>query len=291
LLQRLIGEHITLTTTLDTELGAVTADPVQLEQVIVNLAVNARDAMPNGGELRIDTANVELDAAYTAEHSIVAQGGYVQLTVSDTGVGMDEATKARLFEPFFTTKGPGQGTGLGLSTVYGIVKQSGGFIWVYSEIGKGTAFKIYLPRVDAAFETIPSAPMSPDTSHGTETVLLVEDELALRAVARRALERYGYTVLEATDVHSALMLAAEHAGRFDVVVTDVVMPGMSGPELAKRLAESQPDVPVLFMSGYTDDAIVRHGVLEPGVAFLQKPFSPEALARKVRELLHPQGGV
>jgi PAS domain S-box-containing protein len=286
LLQRLIGENIALTTVLDPGLDAVTADPVQLEQVIINLAVNARDAMPNGGELRIETANAELDAAYTAEHSIVSPGSYVRLTVSDTGVGMDDATKARLFEPFFTTKGPGLGTGLGLSTVYGIVKQSGGFIWVYSELGKGTAFKIYLPRVDAALEAISPAALSPDTNRGTETVLLVEDEPALRAVARRALEGHGYTVIEAADGHTALALAAEHAGQFSAVVTDVVMPAMSGRELAEHLAVSQPDVPFLFMSGYTDDAIVRHGVLEPGVAFLQKPFSPEALARKVRELLH-----
>ena len=289
LLKRLIGEHITLTTTLDTKIGAVTADPVQLEQVIVNLAVNARDAMPGGGELIIETANVELDAAYTAERSIVSQGGYVQLTISDNGVGMEDATKARLFEPFFTTKGPGKGTGLGLSTVYGIVKQSGGFIWVYSELGRGTTFKIYLPRVDSALEMVPSAATSVGSSRGTETVLLVEDELALRAVARRALEGHGYTVLEATDVHAALVLAADHLGGIDAVVTDVVMPGMSGPELAKRLADSHPDIPVLFMSGYTDEAIVRHGVLEPGVAFLQKPFTPDALARKVRELLNTRG--
>ena len=290
LLKRLIGENITLTTTLDTTLGAVTADPVQLEQVIVNLAVNARDAMPNGGQLTIETANAELDASYTAEHSVVTPGGYVLLAVSDTGIGMDDGTKARLFEPFFTTKGPGKGTGLGLSTVYGIVKQSGGFIWVYSEPGKGSTFKIYLPQVDAALESISVSPLPTDTNRGTETVLLVEDEPALRAVARRALEGHGYTVLEAGDVYVAIALANDHAGRIDAVVSDVVMPGMSGPDLARFLGETQPDLPFLFMSGYTDDAIVRHGVLEPGVAFLQKPFSPDALARKVRDLLHARVG-
>jgi two-component system, cell cycle sensor histidine kinase and response regulator CckA len=288
LLKRLIGEDISLKTILAADLGTVKADPAQVEQVIVNLAVNARDAMPDGGELLIETENSDLATTYTAEHSVVNPGGYVQLTVTDTGVGMDEATKARLFEPFFTTKGPGKGTGLGLSTVYGIVKQSGGFIWVYSEAGKGTAFKIYFPRVeDPVEEIVATAPM-PERSRGAETVLLVEDESSLRAVARRALERRGYTVLEAADGQSALAIAAGHA-ELDLVVTDVVMPGMNGAVLATRFAETHPGVPFLFMSGYTDEAIVRHGVLNPGVAFLQKPFSPDALVRKVREVLDEAG--
>jgi two-component system cell cycle sensor histidine kinase/response regulator CckA len=284
LLQRLIGENIALTTALDPALGAVRADPAQLEQVIVNLAVNARDAMPDGGTLVIETANAELDSSYTAEHSLVSPGGYVRLAVTDTGTGIHPATQARLFEPFFTTKGPGKGTGLGLSTVYGIVKQSGGFIWVYSEPGKGATFKIYLPRVDAPVERLGAA-SSPALRRGTETVLLVEDESALRAVARRALERQGYEVLEAPDAAAALAIAAGRGGAIDLVVTDVVMPGMSGAELALRFTALHPGVPFLFMSGYTDEAIVRHGVLEPGVAFIQKPFSPDALARKVGEIL------
>jgi two-component system, cell cycle sensor histidine kinase and response regulator CckA len=232
--------------------------------------------MPDGGELLIETENAEMATTFTAEHSVVSPGSYVQLTVTDTGVGMDEATKARLFEPFFTTKGPGKGTGLGLSTVYGIVKQSGGFIWVYSEEGKGTAFKIYFPRVDDLVEEIVATAPTPERSRGAETVLLVEDESSLRAVARRALERRGYTVLEAADGQSALAI-------------DVVMPGMNGAVLATRFAETHPGVPFLFMSGYTDEAIVRHGVLNPGVAFLQKPFSPDALVRKVREVLDEAG--
>ena len=289
LLRRLIGENISVATALDPTLGAVMADPVQLEQVIVNLAVNARDAMPDGGQLLIETRNADLETAYTAEHSVVTPGGYVQLTVSDTGAGMDDATKARVFEPFFTTKGPGKGTGLGLSTVYGIVKQSGGYIWVYSELGMGTAIKVYLPRVDASMDSLVAPVPSPEISRGTETVLLVEDEPALRAVARRALERHGYTVLDAADGQAALTLAARHTGLFHLVLTDVVMPGMGGPELATRFAASHPDVPFLFMSGYTDEAIVRHGVLEADVAFLQKPFSPNALVRKVREVLDASG--
>ena len=198
---------------------------------------------------------------------------------------MDEGTKTHIFEPFFTTKGPGKGTGLGLSTVYGIVKQSGGFIWVDSEVGVGTTFRIYLPRVGAPAEATTAAPASPVAPRGSETILLVEDEPALRAVARRALERQGYTVLDAGDAETALQVGAEHAERLQLVITDVVMPGTSGPELAGQLASAHPHLRVLYMSGYTDDAIVQHGVLEPGVAFLQKPFSPTSLARKVREVL------
>jgi CheY-like chemotaxis protein len=272
---------------LEPRLWPISADPAQLEQEIVNLAVNARDAMPGGGELLIETCNAELpalDTAYTAEHSVVLPGSYVQLSVSDTGIGMDEATRSRLFEPFFTTKETGKGTGLGLSTVYGIVKQSGGYIWAYSEVGKGTTLKTYFPRVEAPVASVSHAQPSPDVPRGEETVLIVEDEPALRAAARRALELCGYTVLAAENAESALRAAAQ-ANRLDLVVTDVVMPGLSGRDLAARLAESQPSVRVLYMSGYTDEAIVHHGVLEPGVAFLEKPFTPDSLARKVREVL------
>ncbi len=285
LLQRLIGEHIALRTKLDPALGATKADPTQLEQVIVNLTVNARDAMPHGGQVLIETKNVDLDAAYAAMHPSVVAGPYVLLAVSDTGVGMDQATQARLFEPFFTTKGSGKGTGLGLSTVYGIVKQSGGFIWVYSELSKGSTFKIYLPRVALAAQRIEPSALPAAVLRGTETVLLVEDEPALRAVARRTLERQGYVVLEAPNGEAGLAVAAAHTGPLELLVTDVVMPGISGRELATRLVASRPTVRVLYTSGYTDDAIVHHGVLEDGIQFLQKPFTPSGLARKVREVL------
>jgi two-component system, cell cycle sensor histidine kinase and response regulator CckA len=292
LLRRLIGEHITLRTSLDPALGATTADPAQLDQVIVNLAVNARDAMPQGGQLLIETRNVDMDAAYAAAHAGVAAGPYVLLAVSDTGVGMDEATKARLFEPFFTTKAPGKGTGLGLSTVYGIVKQTGGFTWVYSEPGKGATFKIYLPRVAAKAHPIGASALPAEIARGTETILLVEDEPALRAVARRALERQGYVILEAPDGEAGLAIAAAHTGPLHLLLTDVVMPGLSGRDMAMRLVTSRPGLRVLYMSGYTDDAIVQHGVLEAGIQFLQKPFTPNALARKVRDVLDsaPAGG-
>jgi len=285
MLQRLIGEDIGLVTVLAPDLGAVKADPGQLEQVIMNLAVNARDAMPEGGKLTLETANMELDATYTAEHTPVRPGAYVVLSVSDTGVGMDEQTKRRIFEPFFTTKEQGKGTGLGLATVYGIVKQSGGFIWVYSEVGHGTTFKVYFPRVDEPADVAQRAATLPASVRGTETVLLAEDAAALRAVARRVLERGGYTVLEAPSGKTALDLAVEHDGRIHLLITDVIMPEMSGRQLAERLKEQRPELKVLFVSGYTDDSIIRHGILEPGIAFLQKPFSPEVLARKVREVL------
>jgi PAS domain S-box-containing protein len=285
MLQRLIGDDVGLVTVLTPDLGAVKADPGQLEQVIMNLAVNARDAMPEGGKITVETGNVELDATYTAEHTPVSPGAYVLLSVSDTGVGMDEETKRRLFEPFFTTKEKGKGTGLGLSTVYGIVKQSGGFIWVYSEPGHGTTFKIYLPRVDEQAQAERRGTPTPQSVHGTETVLLAEDADPLRAVARQILKRNGYTVLEAPDGKAALDKAAEHDGPIHLLITDVIMPEMSGRQLAERLRERRPELKVLFVSGYTDNAIIRHGVLEPGIAFLQKPFSPESLARKVREVL------
>jgi PAS domain S-box-containing protein len=284
MLKRLIGEDIELVTALAPDLGAVKADPGQIEQVVMNLAVNARDAMPDGGKLTIETSNQELGQEYTEEHRLVPPGSYVLLSVSDTGTGMDEATQARLFEPFFTTKEQGKGTGLGLATVYGIVKQSGGFIWVYSELGQGTTFKVYLPRVDEAVSA-PSAPAAPESLHGTETILLAEDAAPVRSVAREVLRRHGYRVLTAADGRTALELAGTHPGPIDLLITDVIMPEMSGRQVADRLKERLPKLKVLFVSGYTDDAIVRHGILEPGIAFLQKPFSPESLARKVREVL------
>ncbi len=281
ILQRVIGEDVDLTTVLATELGAVKADISQIEQILMNLAVNARDAMPTGGQLTIETSNVD----YDPERQQRADGSrnFVMLAVTDTGTGMDEATKAKIFEPFFTTKQPGKGTGLGLATVYAIVTQAEGFIWVYSELGHGTSFKIYLPQVDAVPTTAAVARV--DLPRGTETVLLVEDAAAVRAVARQVLQRQGYRVLEASDGEDALHLAARHQGTIDLVLTDVVMPRAGGRELAERLLAVRPDTRVLYMSGYTDDSVVRHGILEGGVAYLQKPFSPEGLARKVREVL------
>ena len=285
LLRRLIGEHIQLQTTLATDLGPVRADPGQLEQAIVNLVVNARDAMPHGGRLTVETANAEFDRRYVESHAPTGPGRYVLLAVSDTGVGMDATTQARLFEPFFTTKEPGKGTGLGLATVYGIVKQSGGYIWAYSELGRGTTFKIYLPRVAEAPALPESALGSAAAAGGSETVLLVEDQEEVRTLARRVLEARGYTVLTAGSGEEALTIAARHPRRIHLLLTDVVMPGMNGRELALRMAEARDDLKVLFVSGYTGEAIHHHGLLEPGVEFLQKPFTPLVLARKVREVL------
>jgi len=284
ILRRVIGEDIELTTTLAPDLGAVRADVGQLEQVLMNLAVNARDAMPSGGRLTVETANVEHDPDYARDREAAAVRQFAMLAVSDTGCGMDEATKARIFEPFFTTKEPGKGTGLGLATVYGIVKQAGGFIWVYSEPGQGTSFKIYLPEVDATAERT-TAVAGARAPRGTETVLLVEDAAAVRAVTKQVLERQGYVVLEAPDGEAALRLAQQHRGPIHLLLTDVVMPRVSGRELAERLTQVRPDMRVLYASGYTDDSVVRHGILELGTAYLQKPFSPESLARKVRDVL------
>ena len=288
MLRRLIGEDILFATVLHPRLGNVRADPGKLEQVIVNLAVNARDAMPNGGRLTIETRNVELDESYAAEHPSVKPGRYVMLTVTDTGVGMDEETKARIFEPFFTTKSRGKGTGLGLATVYGIVQQTGGHIWPYSEAGRGTTMRVYLPRVDDPADPIERhGDLAPEVLRGSETILVVEDEAPVRAVTRQLLERNGYTVLEAADGPAALALVdgGSDNPHVDLLLTDVIMPGTSGRELANQLKARRPALRVLFMSGYTDDAVVRHGMLEPGLAYLEKPFRPAALLRKVREVL------
>jgi PAS domain S-box-containing protein len=284
MLRRLLGEDVELRVTLARDAGNARADPGQLQQVIMNLVVNARDAMPTGGKLLIETADAELTEQYAELHQQVIPGPYVMLAVSDTGVGMDAQTKARIFEPFFTTKEKGKGTGLGLSTVYGIVKQSGGYIWVYSESGHGTTFKVYLPRVDAPAE--PQAPpRETATLSGTETILLAEDDEMLRPLTKGLLAKFGYTVLDAESAEQALAVAGAHQGPIHLLVADVVMPGASGRELARRLAQSRPETRVLYVSGYTDDAIVHHGMLEPGLKFLQKPFTPAALARKVREVL------
>jgi two-component system, cell cycle sensor histidine kinase and response regulator CckA len=285
MLRRLIGEDIDLVTILGENLWSVRADPGQVEQVIVNLAVNARDAMPQGGKLTLETKNAVLDEAYARSHVTVVPGEYVMLAVSDTGIGMDVMTQAHIFEPFFTTKEKGKGTGLGLATVYGIVKQSGGYIWVYSEPGMGATFKIYLPRVETAVAAAGAGKASPQSSQGHETVLLVEDEPALRAMVRNVLASKGYLVLEARHGEDALVVAEMHRGAIHLLLTDVVMPGMSGRELAEHLSGLHPTMKVLYMSGYTDDAIVHHGVLGSDMAFLQKPFTPESVARKVRDVL------
>jgi len=284
MLKRILGEDVDFSLALGSDLGRVRVDPGHIEQVVMNLAVNARDAMPKGGKLTIETANVVLDDSYVRTHLPARSGRFVMLAVSDTGVGMDKATQARIFEPFFTTKPKGQGTGLGLSTVFGIVEQSGGTLWVYSEPGCGTTFKIYLPFVDAEVEAVRPA-LAPTTLKGDETILLVEDEDQVRVIAGAVLRRYGYKVLVARNAGEALLLCEGHPGSIDVLVTDVVMPQMSGPELAQRLAVGRPEMRILCMSGYTDDSIVRHSVLQPGVAYLQKPFTPQSLATKVREVL------
>jgi PAS domain S-box-containing protein len=287
MLRRLIGEDIDLLTILDPALGQVKADPSQIEQVILNLCVNARDAMPQGGKLTIETANVCLSEEYSRQYVSVRSGPHVMLAVSDNGCGMDQETQKLIFDPFFTTKGVGKGTGLGLSTVYGIVKQSEGSIWVYSEEGKGTTFKVYLPRFDEVVEQ-PVEEIAGDVkpSGEGEIVLLVEDEQMVRQMSREVLEMKGYKVLEASHGGEAVVVCEKHEGRIDIMVTDVVMPQMSGRELAEWLATSRPETKVLFVSGYTDDAIVRHGVLDENVNFLQKPFSPDALAAKVRDVLN-----
>ncbi len=284
MLRRLIGEDVTLAVHLDPGLAPVLADPGPLEQVVLNLAVNARDAMPQGGRLLIETANAELDENYVRARPELAAGQYVRLSVTDNGCGMTPEVVAHAFEPFFTTKGPGQGTGLGLATVYGIVRQSGGHVTVYSEPGLGTTFNVYLPPAQAELPAPASAePRRLPT--GTETILLVEDEDAVRAIARHTLVACGYTVLEAANGTDALHRCEQHRGPLDLVVTDVVMPGLAGRLLAERITALRPGTRVLFMSGYPDDAVIRHGVQHADTAFLRKPFTPHALASKVRDVL------
>ena len=284
MLRRVIGEDIELTTSLDPDLWRTLADPGQIEQAIVNLAVNARDAMPRGGNLTLETANVTLDDKFASAYATVQPGPHVMLAVSDTGVGMDAALQARLFEPFFTTKERGKGTGLGLSTTYGIVKQSGGSIWVYSEPGVGTTFKIYLPQCEEELAEHEPPPTVATLHAGTETILLVEDETEVRRLVERLLQMQGYAVRSAASPAEALA-AAKTAGQIDLLVTDVIMPGMNGREMARVLAAQRPQMRVLYMSGYTDAAIAQQGILPPGTAFLSKPFTPNVLARKVREVL------
>lgn len=287
MLRRLIGEHIDLLKALDPALGQVRADPGQIEQVVMNLVVNARDAMPKGGKLTTETANVYLDADYAGRHASSQPGQYVMLAVSDNGTGMDAETLKRIFEPFYTTKEEGKGTGLGLSTVYGIVKQSGGHIWVYSEIGRGTTFKIYLPCVDEPVEELqPDNTLSADSLCGSETVLLVEDNEMVRKITHEILRLKGYRVLEAANGEEALHICREHKGRVHLILTDVVMPQMGGRELADAVKPLLPQMRVLYMSGYTDDAIVHHGILDAGTQFIEKPFTPDALVTKVREVLN-----
>jgi two-component system cell cycle sensor histidine kinase/response regulator CckA len=286
MLTRLIGENVELVTSLEPELHSVLADPSQLEQVLLNLTVNARDAMPHGGTLTMQTANVDLDEDYVAHHGEATPGPHVMLAVSDNGQGMDAETLSHMFEPFFTTKPVGTGTGLGLATVYGIVKQSGGSIWIYSEPGGGTTFKVYLPREDAAVpEGDPAPRATSPVADGTETILVAEDEPSLRALSARILEKYGYEVIAAESPTDALRIVEANGRRFDLLLTDLIMPELSGAELAQRVQALVPGIRVLFMSGYADDIVTKNGALEPGAPFLEKPFTAKELAAKVRELL------
>ncbi len=283
MLRRLIGEDIELVIHLDPNLGQIEADPTQIDQVIMNLVVNARDAMPNGGRLSIETSNVDMDENLALRHADLAPGAYVLLTVSDNGIGMDQETQSHLFEPFFTTKERGKGTGLGLATVYGIVKQSKGSIWVYSEVGRGSTFKIYLPRVDAPTVSLPDEQGDEQLPQGNETLLLVEDDTAVRGLVQRILRRSQYQVMVARNAQEAFDLAQTHP--IDLLITDVILPQISGRELALRLTDLNPDLKVLFMSGYSDEVISHHGVLEPDVHFIQKPFTALSFLRKIRQVL------
>ncbi|HUJ72387.1 MAG TPA: ATP-binding protein, partial [Verrucomicrobiae bacterium] len=289
MLRRLIGEDIEFITNLASDIGSVRADPGQIEQVLMNLAVNGRDAMPNGGKLIVETANIILSEEYTRLHEDVKPGDYVMIAVTDTGGGMTDEVKARLFEPFFTTKPQGQGTGLGLATCYGVVKQSGGHITYYSEVDHGTTFKVYLPRISVRASSVPTAPSAPATSGGKETILLVEDDHAVRGLNARLLRAKGYTVIEAANGREALRVVDQRQGNsVKLLLTDVIMPEMGGKELAQHFRAAHPDTKVLFCSGYTQEAIDRGGELEPGTAFLQKPFTPMLLASKIREVLDNQ---
>jgi CheY-like chemotaxis protein len=285
MLRRLIGEDIEFVTVLELNLKRVRADPGQIEQVLMNLAVNARDAMPQGGKLTIETQAVELDEDYAVRHVGIRPGTHVMLAVSDTGCGIDEDTKARIFEPFFTTKDQGKGTGLGLAVVYGIIKQSGGSIWVYSEPGHGTTFKIYLPCVSDSEKPLHQRLPESVVVGGAETILLVEDETAVRKLALTGLQAKGYNVFEAANGTEAMAICDSYSGQIDLLVTDIVMPLVSGRQVAEHLQSKYPDIRVLYMSGYTDEAVIRHGILDVGMSFLQKPFTPRSLARKVRQVL------
>jgi two-component system, cell cycle sensor histidine kinase and response regulator CckA len=286
ILRRLISEDIDLVAETPQDLGMIHADPAKIEQVILNLVVNARDALPQGGKLTIETANVDFEEDYIKEHSMAKAGAYVMLAISDNGIGMDAETQTRIFEPFFTTKKKGKGTGLGLATVYGIVKQSNGFIWVYSEFGKGTTIKIYFPRVEGQSAKIAIDDDALQDLQGSETVLLVEDEPSVRNLASRILRDRGYEVIEAAEGQEALRLANQYPAIIHLVLTDVIMPGMSGSSLVAQIEAARPETKALYISGYTDNAIVHHGILDSNIAFLQKPFSPNQLARKVREVLN-----
>jgi two-component system cell cycle sensor histidine kinase/response regulator CckA len=291
MLLRLLGEDVQLITKLAPELDAVKADPTQIEQVLMNLAINARDAMPNGGKLIIETSNAKLDSTSGQQKQVEVQAGnYVLLTVSDSGVGMDKATQARIFEPFFTTKERGKGTGLGLATVYGIIQQSGGYIWVHSEVGKGTTFKVYIPQQQGIVKEFPPVAVAP-CALGSGTILLVEDEDSLREISHKLLESMGYRVIEAASGADAIRIAKTFTNRIDLLVTDVVMPGMNGREVAELLAASRSQMKVLYVSGHTDDVIVPYSILRPGVSFLQKPFTREDLAQKVHDVLGETGGI
>ena len=287
MLERLIGEDVELLMIPGPELWQVEVDPGQMEQVIMNLVVNAKDAMPRGGRVTVEVANVDLDGNYFRKYGVREEqpGSYVMLAVSDTGIGMDKETQEHIFDPFFTTKEMGKGTGMGLSTVYGIVKQNNGFIWVYSELGRGATLKIYLPKAkgDAASEEKEQPPVP--ALGGSETVLIVEDDDSLRKLARTVLKQRGYKVLEAENGEDALRVSEAHDGSIDLLIADVVMPKMGGKETAERLQPLYPQMKVIYMSGYTDNAILHHGVLAPGLNFFEKPFTPEGLARKVREVL------
>jgi CheY-like chemotaxis protein len=285
MLKRIIGEDVEIRAIYAQGLGRVKVDPGQIEQVVMNLAINARDAMPDGGELTIETANVDLDESYAHKRFMVNSGSYVMIAVSDTGVGMTREVQEHVFEPFFTTKEKGKGTGLGLSTVYGIIKQSNGYIWVYSEPNQGSTFKIYLPRVAEEADAVEKDSGEIKIQRGSETIFLVEDNDMLRDFAVKVLRKSGYTVLEAGNGKEALDTSARHQGPIQLLVTDVVMPGMNGRELARRLNSLRPEMKVMYISGYTDNAIVHHGMLEEGVFFLQKPFTPNLLLSKVREVL------
>jgi two-component system cell cycle sensor histidine kinase/response regulator CckA len=284
MLNRMIGDDVELVSVLRDRLGTIKADPSQIEQVLMNLAINARDAMPKGGRISIETTNIEIDETYARQHPPVVPGRYVLLIVSDTGIGMDLETQSRIFEPFFSTKAPGRGTGLGLSTVFGIVRQSGGTIGVYSEPGHGTTFKVYFPRCDEAPTDMQLEEAKP-LSGGTETILLVDDATPLRKLTKRLLEDCGYTVLDSDNPADALRIAGEHSGPLPIMITDVVMPGFSGPVLAQRLVAVRPETRVLYTSGYAEDEFDQHGAPGPDSAFLEKPFTRDALVRKVRELL------